>query len=282
MFITKTSLPRRTVLRGLGATLALPLLDAMVPALTPTVQHRGRADAAVRRRLRADGRAAEPLDAGDDRRRASSSARSSSRSSRSATTSSWSSNIDRPLQGTHAVSTGTWLTGLRAEAHRGRGLRRRHVARPDHRRADRRGHRVPVARDRHRGLHRLRRRVRRRLQLRLHEHHLVEDADDADADGDQPARRVRAHVRPARARPSERRAAHAAEPQHPRLGAGRRVALERGLGRARHASGSTSISSTCARSKARIQRAEKQATTRARRCRRRRSASRTRGKSTPR
>ncbi len=33
MIITKTSLPRRTVLRGLGATLAFPLLDAMVPAL---------------------------------------------------------------------------------------------------------------------------------------------------------------------------------------------------------------------------------------------------------
>jgi len=34
MIITKMHLPRRTVLRGLGATLALPLLDSMVPALT--------------------------------------------------------------------------------------------------------------------------------------------------------------------------------------------------------------------------------------------------------
>jgi len=34
MFITQKSLPRRTVLRGMGATLALPLLDAMVPALS--------------------------------------------------------------------------------------------------------------------------------------------------------------------------------------------------------------------------------------------------------
>ena len=33
--ITKKALPRRTVLRGLGTTLALPLLEAMVPALTP-------------------------------------------------------------------------------------------------------------------------------------------------------------------------------------------------------------------------------------------------------
>ena len=32
MFITHTHLSRRTVLRGIGATLALPLLDAMVPA----------------------------------------------------------------------------------------------------------------------------------------------------------------------------------------------------------------------------------------------------------
>ncbi len=34
MMITKKALSRRTVLRGLGATLALPLLDGMVPALT--------------------------------------------------------------------------------------------------------------------------------------------------------------------------------------------------------------------------------------------------------
>lgn len=34
MIITKKALPRRTFLRGLGATLALPLLDAMVPAAT--------------------------------------------------------------------------------------------------------------------------------------------------------------------------------------------------------------------------------------------------------
>ncbi|HEY5646983.1 MAG TPA: DUF1552 domain-containing protein [Pseudomonadales bacterium] len=34
MFITKKYLPRRTVLRGMGATLALPLLEGMVPALT--------------------------------------------------------------------------------------------------------------------------------------------------------------------------------------------------------------------------------------------------------
>jgi uncharacterized protein DUF1552 len=34
MIITKKALPRRTFLRGMGATLALPLLDAMIPAAT--------------------------------------------------------------------------------------------------------------------------------------------------------------------------------------------------------------------------------------------------------
>ena len=34
MFITRKAIPRRAILRGLGASLALPLLDAMVPPLT--------------------------------------------------------------------------------------------------------------------------------------------------------------------------------------------------------------------------------------------------------
>jgi hypothetical protein len=47
MIITRTSLSRRTVLRGLGASLSLPLLDAMIPALTA----QGRTAAAGVRRL---------------------------------------------------------------------------------------------------------------------------------------------------------------------------------------------------------------------------------------
>ena len=35
VFITKKFMPRRTFLRGMGATMALPLLEAMVPAATP-------------------------------------------------------------------------------------------------------------------------------------------------------------------------------------------------------------------------------------------------------
>src|SRR3954451_21527212 len=35
MFISKKHLPRRTFLRGAGVTLALPLLESMIPAVTP-------------------------------------------------------------------------------------------------------------------------------------------------------------------------------------------------------------------------------------------------------
>jgi hypothetical protein len=36
MYVTKRHIPRRTFLRGAGVTLALPLLESMLPALTPT------------------------------------------------------------------------------------------------------------------------------------------------------------------------------------------------------------------------------------------------------
>ena len=38
MFVTKKHLTRRTVLRGAGTALALPLLDAMIPARTALAQ----------------------------------------------------------------------------------------------------------------------------------------------------------------------------------------------------------------------------------------------------
>ena len=50
MIITKKAMPRRTFLRGMGATMALPLLEAMVPAATPlarTPAHPVRRPAAV-------------------------------------------------------------------------------------------------------------------------------------------------------------------------------------------------------------------------------------------
>jgi uncharacterized protein DUF1552 len=47
MFVTRMSLPRRTFLRGLGVTVALPLLDAMVPALSAMAN----TPATIKRRL---------------------------------------------------------------------------------------------------------------------------------------------------------------------------------------------------------------------------------------
>ena len=38
MFITKKHLSRRTLLRGAGAAIALPLLDSMIPARTALAQ----------------------------------------------------------------------------------------------------------------------------------------------------------------------------------------------------------------------------------------------------
>jgi hypothetical protein len=43
MMVTKKALPRRTFLRGLGATLALPLLDAMVPAFSAATRAQAKA-----------------------------------------------------------------------------------------------------------------------------------------------------------------------------------------------------------------------------------------------
>ena len=48
MMIFKTAIPRRTFLRGLGTTLAFPLLDGMVPALRPAGRPRSRRPPLIR------------------------------------------------------------------------------------------------------------------------------------------------------------------------------------------------------------------------------------------
>ncbi len=94
MFITKKHISRRTVLRGLGVTMALPMLEAMVPARTAFAKTRGRQGAAGRHRngARLGGRdqvrpAEEPVVAGGGRHGLRPVADAASRrSSRSATT----------------------------------------------------------------------------------------------------------------------------------------------------------------------------------------------------
>lgn len=110
MFITKRSLSRRSVLKGVGATLALPFLDAMVPAATAL------AKTAAQPALRF-GAVFIPM---GERPGHWTPATTGSgfeftdilkpierfRDSLVVV-----SNLDRPTGGTHAVSTATWLTG---------------------------------------------------------------------------------------------------------------------------------------------------------------------------
>jgi hypothetical protein len=110
MFITKTSISRRAVLRGMGASLALPFLDAMVPAstalaktaATPALRF-GAVFVPMGERPgfwtpKTTGSGFEltpilqPLEPFRDSLVIV-------------------SNLDRPPGGTHAVSTATWLTG---------------------------------------------------------------------------------------------------------------------------------------------------------------------------
>jgi hypothetical protein len=110
MFITKKHLSRRTILRGMGATLALPFLEAMAPALMPT------AKAAANPRQRRFGVAMVPL--GE---------RPGYWTPKTAGANFEFSPIMKPLEGFrdhvtvvsnlcnpldgHAVSVGAWLTG---------------------------------------------------------------------------------------------------------------------------------------------------------------------------
>ena len=216
MFITRKHLDRRTFLQGLGVGLALPLLDAMVPARTLLAQ----TAAAGRSRLgfvyvphgavmdkwtpAATGAGFEftpilkPLEAFRDRM--------------NVVTGLGHQAADTTA--VHSLSPTTWLSGVRPEGHAGRGRLRRHHRRPDRRAGDRpglvaaldgAGHRGPL------GPHRV---VRSRLRLHLHEHAVVAHANHAAAHGDQPAQGVRADVRPGRERLGSR-GAHPRGPQHP-------------------------------------------------------------------
>ncbi len=67
MFLTRKHLSRRTVLKGAGAAIALPLLDAMIPAGTALAETAAAPSHAARLRLLPARRAARPV-AAEDRR----------------------------------------------------------------------------------------------------------------------------------------------------------------------------------------------------------------------
>ena len=220
MFLTKKHLSRRAVLKGMGATIALPFLDAMVPAV----------------RLRAFGASARQ-------------ARQPSRlvciemvhgaagsSPWGLTQNLWAPAADRPglRPGADQPAAARALPrpphhhqqhrraerrpdrgprdwrrsfplerhlpdAVVSQAHRGRRRRGRHLARPAVRAALRPGHADPVDA----AVHRERRPVRRlrlRLLVRLHRRHQLGRAEQAAADDPRSARRVRSDVRRVRHR----------------------------------------------------------------------------------
>ena len=72
MFITKKHLSRRTLLRGAGAAIALPLLDSMIPARTALAQTAAAPKSAPRVHLHSARRDDGQVDAGHHWQRASS------------------------------------------------------------------------------------------------------------------------------------------------------------------------------------------------------------------
>ncbi len=199
--ITKKHLPRRTFLRGLGVSLALPLLDGMVPAFA-ALRH----DAAepvkrfgavyvpngVEMRMwtpKGEGPGfelspiLEPLEPFRDQ---------------TFVLSGLADKVAVPLPGEgigdHARASATWLTGVRVKKTEGPDIRAGVSMDQIGGAAPGEGDAAGVARA-GAGLGRSAGGVRRRLQLRVCEHDCVADADDAAADGEQSAGGVRAAVR---------------------------------------------------------------------------------------
>ena len=171
MFITKMSLPRRTFLRGMGVTLALPLLEAMVPALTATARRARRTRApfgAIFVPLGERPGYWTPKTAGDELRvHADPEAARAFRDHVTVVTELVRS-ARRPRHDGGGVAE-----RHHPEADHRRRRAHRHHDRPGHRQANRPGHRASVARAGDRRLHRLHRRLRHAVYLRLHEHDLV-------------------------------------------------------------------------------------------------------------
>ena len=223
MFITKMSLPRRTFLRGVGAALGLPLLDAMVPALSAAGRYGGQSRQAGGVHLHAERRRDERvghrlLDAQGDREelraldhpdaaRAVSRPAARHRRPRSPERRSGQRRRQRRSHARHQLVA----DGRLSQAHRRRGRAQRRLGRSGGGGEAREGHGPAVARavDRPQLPGRA---VREQLQLHVSEHAGVE-----------PTRRRRSRPRTTRASSSSACLAKAARPS----GAPRRPARTR-------------------------------------------------------
>ena len=220
MIVTKKAISRRTILRGMGATVALPLLDAMIPALTAAAEYAGESRPSPGRRLPSERRHLRqmaPEGRGGQFRVVADACR----------TAAVQGPADRGHGPLHGSGRGAGrrrrrsfprerrLSERRAREEVRCGRRGRHLDGPDCRPGLRARNAALVApaadgRQQPRGI------LRRRVQLRVQQHDLVADADAALDDGEQPARRVRAAVWRHRQHRSERSSRTAASgPQHP-------------------------------------------------------------------
>ena len=223
MFITKKHLSRRTLLRGAGAAIALPLLDSMIPARTALAQ----TAAAPKTRLGCiyiphgvtmDKWTPATTGSGFELTEILQPARAGPRSGL---------RRERPYAcAGRTVVRRRFRRRQQPQSRRGRVLERRPPGQRQSRRL------WPQHRSDSGGSHRPRHadtldragaragwaQLRQRQHLRLHQHAGVEVGDAAVADGAQPAGGVLALVRPRRHRCRARGAAHRSE-QRARLGA---------------------------------------------------------------
>ena len=222
MFITKKHIPRRTFLRGAGVTFALPLArfdgagrDRCWPRRRPR-----RSRASSRCSFRTEWRRAItcPLDSSCRPRRPAAVRSPSCRSPTSRSNRAVKQLV--LLNGLHSRSAeppagqspadhwvaAAYLCANKPKKHGRRRHLRGHDDRSDDRAEDRPGQPDAVDAARGRGPGRQLEQLRRRLQLRVHEHHLLVVADDAAADGAEPAGRLRADVRRRQHRRGARRA----------------------------------------------------------------------------
>ena len=196
MIITKKSLARRTFLRGMGATVALPLLDAMVPSMTALAQTPAKSRPASRIRVHPDGVRHRELDAFRRQRRAdhfvaiAESAGAVYETPDGAQQHGAQERVSR-----NARDVERCLSERRqGEVDREQRLLPGHDGRSDRSHADGAGDAASLARARH-GPDGSRGAVRQRVCVRLPEQPVVVVADDTAAFRGTSARRVRAAVR---------------------------------------------------------------------------------------
>ena len=188
MFLTNMSLPRRTFLQGVGATIALPFLEAMLPAFKASA-----AAEPVRRfgavyvphgKMMANW---TPLTPGAD----FDFPRILKPLEPFRSQVSIISGLSGPpivANGGHAVAPSGYLSGHSPKQTEGEDILAATTIDQIIAKKIGQEHAAAVARGRDRRLQHVARRLRHRLQLRLHEHHLVGRPDEPAADG----RRIRA------------------------------------------------------------------------------------------